>query len=140
MKKQMLASVMTIGLLLVLTATSGRAQGLVKRMTLDVPFTFNVGQETLPAARYVVSVAPTTILIRSKDGHQAVMILPLATLGSGRQNVAKLVFNRYGERYFLAEVWVWADGHGYELSKTRAERAVAQKIGHKKTVLMARRK
>jgi hypothetical protein len=37
---------------------------------------------------------------------------------------ARLVFHRYGERYFLAEVWSGSDGAGRQLLKSREERAI----------------
>ena len=140
MKKQMFASVMTMGLLLVLIAVSAHAQELlVRQITVDVPFAFSVGQETLPAGTYVVSETPTTIMLRSTDGRQTVRVLAMWKTGNGQKNGAKLVFHRYGEQYFLSEVWLSAYGRGSELGKARAEREVARKIEQKKAVLTASR-
>jgi hypothetical protein len=41
------------------------------------------------------------------------------------QKTGKLVFHRYGNEYFLSEVWTPGDEWGHRLSKTRREREIA---------------
>ena len=41
---------------------------------------------------------------------------------------ARLVFHRYGERYFLAEVWSGSDSTGRQLMKSRQERAIEREL------------
>jgi hypothetical protein len=41
---------------------------------------------------------------------------------------ARLVFHRYGERYFLAEVWNGADRAGRQLLKSQEERAIEREF------------
>jgi hypothetical protein len=43
-------------------------------------------------------------------------------------NHARLVFHRYGERYFLAEVWNGADPTGRQLLKSQEERAIESEL------------
>jgi hypothetical protein len=40
-------------------------------------------------------------------------------------HVGKLVFNRYGEQYFLSKIWAPFSDTGRELTKSRLEREVA---------------
>jgi hypothetical protein len=41
---------------------------------------------------------------------------------------ARLVFHRYGQRYFLAEVWNGADKVGRQLMKSRDELAIEREL------------
>jgi len=43
---------------------------------------------------------------------------------AGKSQQAKLVFHRYGQRYFLAEVWSGAGEPGRQLTKSQQERAI----------------
>lgn len=117
-----------LGLFLMLSAASARAQGHIGKAVMDIPFDFAAGEKQLKAGRYVVNAAAMTITLGSRDGRHNVMILPLRNLRpAGRLTTPKLVFRRYGERYFLAEVWAVPQGLGFELRRSRAEREEAAK-------------
>jgi hypothetical protein len=73
-----------------------------------VPFAFTVENTALPAGTYTVYVlAPytMTIKVQSVDGRKAVMIAAIPTQDSKVSNEVKLVFHRFGNEYFLAQVW-----------------------------------
>ena len=118
-----------LGLFLMLATASARAQGYaLEQAVMDIPFDFAVGESRLKAGRYVVVVTPTTLRISSKDGRQTVITMPLRTLQpKGIPASPQLVFRRYGDRYFLREAWATAQGLGYELRQSRAEREEAAK-------------
>ena len=96
------------------------AQDLQLRATM--PFNFTVGDKALPAGSYtILQVRDDLIEIRSQEGNAAV--LSVAYLDS-YQHVknAVLVFNKYGDQYFLSTV---AGGPGtanesLPISKTEA--------------------
>jgi hypothetical protein len=44
----------------------------------------------------------------------------------GRQEIGKLVFHRYGDRYFLSQVWGTDQSTGSQLQKTAQERELAR--------------
>jgi hypothetical protein len=46
-----------------------------------------------------------------------------------RHEQAKLVFSRYGERYFLRQVWAPGMDRGRELSASKAEQEFARSFG-----------
>jgi hypothetical protein len=107
----------------------------------SVPFAFNVGQKSLPAGVYTVSILnPTSdrkaLQIRSEDGRINAIV---QTIGAGSRlaNNAKLVFRRYGNRYFFAQAQMAGDTTSLMTSKTRAERSAmhALKRGDKMTVI-----
>src|SRR5271170_3169192 len=69
-----------------------------------VPFEFTVGGKMLPADTYTItSLDPGVILIQSADRHFSAMTFAI----HGSQQSAKgseLVFDKYGNQYFLHEV------------------------------------
>jgi hypothetical protein len=87
----------------------------------DVPFDFVVADKVLPAATYDISdVAAHAILIRDfKNGDGTMIQFQPA---DGKQVMhAKLVFHKYGERYFLYQAWS-IDGQGIQLRESKLER------------------
>lgn len=88
---------------------------------VNVPFDFVVGDTHLQAGSYTLERTDQDLpitLIRSEDGHQAVFALtsPLR-IAFGEP---KVVFNRYGDRYFLSEIR--AGTLAGEVPKSRIER------------------
>ena len=127
MKKQayiLIAMVVLVGSMSVTAQaqTSGRTQ-----LIANIPFDFSVGNKTLTAGEYTVSLvnpasAHAALQLRSKDGSSDVMVQMGSVIGKAQEN-AKLIFNRYGNHYFFAQAWVDGDNTGLQAPKSRAERA-----------------
>lgn len=93
---------------------------------MDVPFEFRVGGQSLPAGEYcIVPKSPTLINVRSKDGHQSAIALTNAVQATRTSNDGKLVFNRYGNLYFLAQVWNPGEDVGRKVIQSKVEQEVA---------------
>jgi hypothetical protein len=107
-------------------AAAGYAQS-AQELKVTVPFGFVAGSRTLPAGEYTVSQPANTssVVIRSADGAGVSMITNQVE-SPGRRETAKLVFHRYGDHYFLAEVWDTDRSTGSQLPKTPQERELAQ--------------
>jgi hypothetical protein len=74
------------------------------RMTATIPFDFHVGRDILPAGKYdVKEIVGSAIRLLSVngDGAAATVTIPIWN-ADGR--ASKLVFNRYGNDYFLSEI------------------------------------
>ena len=128
MKKQSLRIAVTVSLFALLCA-GVQAQTTNSPVKFHVPFDFNIGQQTLPAGDYLVSYASRdtdspAVIIRSRAG-SASRVLQMTPVGAGKsRRSARLVFNRYGERYFLSQVWTTAERAGLKVRRSRAERTV----------------
>ena len=88
-----------------------------------IPFEFNIDYKTMPAGEYsvqTVATASDALLIQSTDGKNSALRPSTATERSQKNATARLVFHRYGQRYFLAEVWS-GDKAGRQLMKSRDE-------------------
>jgi hypothetical protein len=119
----LMAAAMT---LTVLASTHvARAQDLV----VTIPFDFAAGSANLPAGDYSVKAgSPTshTILLMNRNNPDASVIVTANAASSGQpQSQSKLVFNRYGDRYFLSKIWAEGSTMGRELPKSNREKEVA---------------
>lgn len=133
MKKQ----IAMIGLLVVMTmiavGASASAQSLHYKMTANIPFEFTVANKKLPAGEYSVTRAQENsgdlvLQISSKDGSESIsrLTIPVSTLEP--KDDGRLMFHRYGDQYFLFEIWPAGGSTGRELPKSRAERDAEQKF------------
>lgn len=110
-----------------LVAVAGYSQSTA-RLVSNIPFDFYIGSKVLPAGEYEVrpGVASGAVLFRSIDQNAAVIALTNSKQASRAPKEAKLVFNRYGNSYFLAEIWHPNIDRGYQLPKSKTEREMAR--------------
>jgi len=76
-------------------------------MRVSIPFTFNVEDHTLPAGQYYVrSINPdhSIALVNANSGESLVITYTPESEGSASQN-SRLVFSKYGNQYFLTQIW-----------------------------------
>ena len=98
-------------------------------LTVDLPFAFQVNNKQLPAGKYQVKAEAghAVVLLRGVDCKQAIFSLS-APIESGKtREVPSLVFSRYGDRYFLSQIWVGGSNSGRGLPTSAAEREAAQR-------------
>ena len=132
MKHQILKTIAILGLFFMLAMTSVSAQTTGK-VEVKIPFDFTAGKATFKAGTYSIKrVSNNSVAIRSLDGKTTKLIdAPLAIGARDSKAGERLVFNQYGDQYFLSQVWVEADS-GRQLFTSGAEKKVAQeyKLAH----------
>ena len=122
MKRQAFMILTTLSLLVMLAATSVYAQISGVLVVAKIPFEFSVGNNVLPAGEYTVSkMTRDSLVIRSVDFGTSDIFLTISTQAGTTPNQSALVFNRYGDQYFLSKVWTTGNDTGRELWKPRAE-------------------
>ena len=134
MKKQL--NLLGLGLLLM----SALAYADTVTMKVNIPFSFNVGKATMPAGEYSVrGLGPegNVISIRNSDKAEYSLTLALACQSLKTPEQSKLVFHRYGDRYFLAQIWTAGKNWGREFPKSRRETEMALDYQVQKVVLLA---
>ena len=97
----------------------------------DVPFDFVVGNQTMPAGEYLFSrdSAPdTALLIRNGDARMSAFLITSVIQPRTDETKARLIFHRYGERYFLVEAWSKANEAGRQIAMSRQERAILSEL------------
>jgi hypothetical protein len=116
------------GLLILGGAAALSAQATDNITITRVPFEFSVGTTSLPRDTYRVSRMTghnDAVMIRSLRHGTVVLSQPGSPKATNEK--PRLVFNRYGDRYFLREIWL-GDNVGYRLPKTRLEREASEQV------------
>ena len=133
MKKQLYVLITMIAVLAVAGLSSANAQtSSAQQLKASIPFAFNVGDKTMPAGDYTVrctnpSSDMKVLQLRSSDGHESSLVRTSSVIGKIQDN-AKLVFYRYGDQYFLAQVWLASDTIGMQTPKSRSEKQMAREL------------
>ncbi|HET6977018.1 MAG TPA: hypothetical protein VFI24_11885 [Pyrinomonadaceae bacterium] len=135
MKKVIAKGFVTAALLvtaIIVAGVSAQAQTLQYRLTANIPFDFTVTGKKLPAGTYWVKRAQETsgdavLQITTPDGHSTVNRFSIPIFTFNPKSEGELVFHRYGDEYFLAEVWPAGGGTGRSFPKTRNERELEKK-------------
>jgi len=108
---------------LLAAASSAMGQTRVGDVIADVPFAFSVAGQSLPAGHYIVAALGDNIRISNSQTNG--LFVPTHGTMRTASDGTKLVFHRYGDSYFLSEVWVTGKTTGRELFRSRAERELA---------------
>lgn len=101
-------------------AASAQAQTALNFKTFAVPFSFKVGNKVLPAGEYKITAENQIIRVQKTDGKANAVSLTQRTRGTNNDDDAKLTFRRYGDQYYLSQVWL-PDSLGRELKRPRRE-------------------
>ena len=108
---------------------SVQAQSLQYRIRVNIPFDFSIANKKLPAGNYSIGRAiqnsdNTVLSILDGRGHTKEARLSIPVLAAEAKNQATLVFHRYGDEYFLYQVWTAGETTGRQFLKSSAERAL----------------
>lgn len=133
MKKFVTAST-RIGMLVLLSvaalAASANAQS-GSGLRANVPFDFTVAGKTLAAGHYSITRASQTngdfvLDINSLDQHARVFPITTRLQTQKPRNQSVLIFHRYGDEYFLAQVWAAGSSTGRAFASSRRELELQQ--------------
>jgi hypothetical protein len=123
----MLALVVGLALATALVSANAQSTSIVRA---NIPFDFIVGDKTLPAGKYTVNSAASdgqALSIRTSGGKSLALVLTHYAAERSQKRIARMVFHRYGQQYFLAEVWSGAS-HGRQLMQSKRERNLRQEL------------
>lgn len=137
MSKKLL--IVALALPLLMTAAAS-AQSV--HMKVTIPFNFIAVGTTLPAGEYDIQStgAEGVLVIRNRNSSQAVLAFSNSTQALNVSSNTKVVFHRYGSRYFLSELWVEGNKLGHHVAPSSRETEVAMDFTSTEVaLLMARR-
>ena len=91
-------------------AVAGYTQAPSK-VEVNIPFEFAAGKTTLPAGTYSIKrMSGNNVTLRSEDGKSSVILnAPVTNSSSDPNAVERIVFERYGDQFALAQIWLTAD-------------------------------
>jgi len=126
------------GMALLLAASSAFAQ---THLRANIPFDFIVDKAKLAAGEYDISTlgfaTEKTLLLRNSDAKTARMINVNVVQANRPASQTKLVFQRYGDRYFLSQIWVEGRDIGRELPRSAREAELALDYSPTKVFVLA---
>ena len=131
MKNQILRSIAIFGLFFMLAMTSVQAQ-TPSRVEVKIPFDFAIGKVQLKAGTYSFrKVTDNTLTVRDVNGKGTTLVDAPLTIGSRDFKAgARLVFNQYGNQYFLSQVWLSSETGRQLFSNAETKAAREYKLAH----------
>jgi hypothetical protein len=98
-----------------------------------IPFDFNVGDNKLPAGDYTFSrlsgISDNKVIsVRNADDSAHVFQWTFGDQVLTPKNQSTLVFHKYGDQYFLEQIWTGGETEGTLLPESRGERTVRRQI------------
>ena len=123
-----------LGLIFAASICPARTQAqIIGNLAADVPFQFHVGNTTLPAGKYVIHQLEgsdlTMMEISTADGKQSALFNVEPTEAKATPEKTELIFNKYGDQYFLSELFDEGNADGNKLFESRAEKQASKEGG-----------
>ena len=133
MKKQIMRIAALTLFVTTLAVASAHAQSSSSNQLVTIPFDFYVGAEKLPAGQYLVSAesSRTAMRIQRRDQSPGAYFSIRPVEGRKIQNQSKVVFHKYGEDYFLAQIWTAGRASGQELNRAERQRRLDREIANR---------
>jgi hypothetical protein len=119
------SSVLACSLALVAFAPGSRAiaQNSTLHLIANVPFDFRSGSELMPAGRYdIQKLSNNVVIVRGTNQSRSQMLVVYSAETFKPSDHSKLLFHRYGNQYFLYQIWSSGNTTGIELPKGHAEK------------------
>ena len=98
-----------------------------------VPFDFNVGEKKLPAGEYTFSRLSgfsdnKVISVSGADAGAHVFQSTFAAHVLTPKDKSTLVFHKYGDQYFLEQIWSGGEQAGSQVPESRSERTIERQL------------
>jgi hypothetical protein len=131
-----------IALVFALTIYPTRAHAqIVGDLEVNVPFQFHAGNAKLPPGKYVIHKLDDSYLtvmeISSADGSPSALFEVQAAEANSAPAKSESIFNKYGDRYFLAKLFDEGNPSGSQLPESRYEKTVSQAVDEAQTHVLA---
>ena len=121
--KSRVTRILSIGIALVAVAA---VQAQDRTVTANVPFSFYMGRSAMPQGAYKVEELSHGAMVRMGSTDAINAVITRAIAGKKQIEPARLVFHRYGESYFLAQIWTGDGSIGQALAASPREKELAQ--------------
>jgi len=102
----------------------------------DIPFPFVVANRTLPAGHYILSTLGEHTIRIANAQKLGEFVLTSRVDGRAPESTGKLVFYRYEDSYFLAQVWSPGNHRGKQVYKSAAEKELERKGASKEIAVL----
>lgn len=118
--------------IMVMTLASLSVQALSARVLVaKVPFNFYVKDKALPAGEYRIEAIQVggspALKIQSSDGWVTAIVAIRLVSAESHHLESRLVFNRFGDQYFLSQIQGFEENSIHTLTRSRVEDALAKR-------------
>jgi hypothetical protein len=114
---------------LTLYPTKAQAQ-IIDELEVNIPFQFHAGSAKLPAGQYIVQVLAdsdlTVMEIKSANDSTSALMQVRETQTNGTPAKSELIFNKYGNSYFLEKAFEEGSPNGSRVTDLSYEKRVGQ--------------
>lgn len=136
MKRQIASILGVLGLLIVAACANAQTPNL----KANVPFDFVVDKAAMPAGAYsldALSHNTKAMAVRNREAGITQIVLPNTARSLNVSSDTKLVFHRYGDEYFLSQIWIQGEREGLQFNISRREAEMAQNSQSNDVVILA---
>ena len=105
-------------------APTAQAQSTMVTARMKVPFAFQYGTKHLPAGTYIITLGQDSVLTVSGWAGTA-CVLADVNYDPGLVYAIQVVFNKYGDHYFLEELTIDGSGAQIPIPESETERQMA---------------
>ncbi|HXN54266.1 MAG TPA: hypothetical protein VN943_20220 [Candidatus Acidoferrum sp.] len=133
-----------IALAFALTIYPSKAHAqIVGDLEVNIPFQFHAGNAKLPAGQYRIRMLDdsdlTVMEITSADGSTSALFQVQAADANSTPAKSELIFNKYGNRYFLAKLFEEGNPNGSQVTESRYEKRISQEAAEAQAHVPAHR-
>jgi hypothetical protein len=116
----LIASALAIGSLASTQTVS--AQSARPLADVNIPFSFQTATQTLPAGAYRVILESNNLVYLRGPGSKGGMVMTHTATQTNAPSRGVAVFARYGDKYYLRQLWTAGNPAGLEFPQGRAEK------------------
>jgi hypothetical protein len=103
---------------------------IVGDLEVNIPFQFQAGNAKLPAGEYRIHMVGdsnlTVMLISAADDSTSTFFQVTETSAKSAPTKSELIFNKYGDHYFLARLFEEGSASGSEVIESSAEKTMSE--------------
>ncbi|MGB7555468.1 MAG: hypothetical protein WBM04_13940 [Candidatus Korobacteraceae bacterium] len=123
MKSRFYGALATLAVALTVGVSFAQAQS---RVNADVPFAFTLQDKAMPAGNYQIIARSAQVLeVRSLDSQHGQLLIKQMAVQSNKDQSPKLVFHKYGDQYFLTQIWYGDSRNGVGFAESKREKEIS---------------
>jgi hypothetical protein len=128
-RQHLLSLFMALAFALTIYPSKAQAQ-IVGNLEVNFPFQFHAGNTKLPPGKYVIHMLDdsdlTVMEISSADDSASALFEVQAAEANSAPAQSELIFNKYGNRYFLAKLFDEGNPSGSKVLESRYEKRISK--------------
>jgi hypothetical protein len=95
-------------------------------VNFEIPFDFQIGNSKMESGKYQIrKMGGKKFLLKNTDNKTSMFVIADTRVGIERDiKIENIVFNRYGDTYFLREIYTRRGNPGREIGESKAEKRV----------------